>query len=79
MDIILLERVPKLGAMGEVVKVKDGFGRNFLLRQGKALRATAANKAKFERERLMARASSRCFLAETAVMRLGTILPRSET
>ena len=53
MDIILLERVPKLGAMGEVVKVRDGFARNFLLRQGKALRATDANKAKFERERAM--------------------------
>jgi large subunit ribosomal protein L9 len=51
MDVILLERVPKLGAMGEVVKVKAGFGRNFLLAQGKALRATDANKAKFERER----------------------------
>lgn len=51
MDIILLERVPKLGAMGEVVKVRAGFARNFLLRQGKALRATDANKAKFERDR----------------------------
>jgi large subunit ribosomal protein L9 len=51
MDVILLERVSKLGAMGQVVKVKDGYGRNFLLRGGKALRATEANKAKFERER----------------------------
>lgn len=51
MDIILLERVSKLGHMGEVVKVKDGYARNFLLRQGKALRATDANKAKFERDR----------------------------
>jgi large subunit ribosomal protein L9 len=51
MDVILLERVPKLGAMGEVVKVRDGFARNFLLRQNKALRATDANKSKFERER----------------------------
>ncbi|MFN4144012.1 50S ribosomal protein L9 [Aestuariivirga sp.] len=51
MDVILLERVSKLGAMGEVVKVRDGYARNFLLRQGKALRATEANKAKFERER----------------------------
>ena len=51
MDVILLERVAKLGHMGEVVKVKDGYARNFLLRQGKALRATEANKAKFERER----------------------------
>lgn len=53
MDVILLERVAKLGAMGEVVKVKDGYARNFLLRRGKALRATDANKAKFERERVV--------------------------
>jgi len=51
MEVILLERVEKLGAMGEVVKVKDGFARNFLLPQGKALRATDANKVKFERDR----------------------------
>ena len=51
MDVILLERVAKLGAMGEMVKVKNGFARNFLLRRGKALRATDANKAKFERDR----------------------------
>jgi large subunit ribosomal protein L9 len=48
MEVILLERVAKLGQMGEVVRVKDGFARNFLLPQGKALRATAANKSKFE-------------------------------
>lgn len=48
MQVILLERVAKLGQMGEVVKVKDGFARNFLLPQGKALRANAANIAKFE-------------------------------
>jgi large subunit ribosomal protein L9 len=48
MEVILLERVAKLGQMGEVVRVKDGFARNFLLPQGKALRATEANKAKFE-------------------------------
>ena len=51
MEVILLERVEKLGHMGEVVKVKDGFARNFLLPQHKALRATAENKARFERER----------------------------
>ncbi len=51
MEIILLERVSKLGNLGQVVKVKDGYGRNFLLRRGKALRATEANKAKFERDR----------------------------
>ena len=48
MEIILLERVAKLGQMGEVVRVKDGFARNFLLPQGKALRATKDNRAKFE-------------------------------
>jgi len=48
MQVILLERVAKLGQMGEVVKVKDGFARNFLLPQGKAMRANAANIAKFE-------------------------------
>jgi large subunit ribosomal protein L9 len=48
MEVILLERVAKLGQMGEVVRVKDGFARNFLLPQGKALRATEANKSKFE-------------------------------
>jgi large subunit ribosomal protein L9 len=48
MDVILLERVAKLGQMGEVVRVKDGFARNFLLPKGKALRATEANRARFE-------------------------------
>lgn len=51
MDVILLERVEKLGAMGDTVRVKDGFARNFLLPQGKALRATKANRERFERER----------------------------
>ena len=48
MEVILLERVAKLGQMGEVVRVKDGFARNFLLKRGKALRATTDNRAKFE-------------------------------
>lgn len=48
MQVILLERVAKLGQMGDVVKVKDGFARNFLLPQGKALRATEANRLSFE-------------------------------
>lgn len=51
MDVVLLERVEKLGQMGEVVAVKDGFARNFLLPQGKALRATKGNLARFEAER----------------------------
>ncbi|MBN8940944.1 MAG: 50S ribosomal protein L9 [Rhizobiales bacterium] len=48
MDVILLQRVAKLGQMGEVVKVKPGYARNYLLTQGKALRATEANRKKFE-------------------------------
>lgn len=48
MEVILLERVAKLGQMGEIVKVRDGFARNFLLKRKKALRATADNKAKYE-------------------------------
>jgi large subunit ribosomal protein L9 len=48
MDVILLERIGKLGQMGDVVRVKDGFARNFLLPRGKALRATTENKSKFE-------------------------------
>ncbi len=58
MDVILLERVSKLGHLGEVVKVKDGYARNFLLRRGKALRATDANRAKFERERAVLEAKN---------------------
>lgn len=48
MQVILLERVAKLGLMGEVVKVKEGYARNYLLPQGKALRASQANIAAFE-------------------------------
>ena len=51
MNIILLERVPKLGAMGEEVRVRDGFGRNYLLPQGKALRASKENRARFEAQK----------------------------
>jgi len=51
MQIILLERIGRLGQMGDVVNVKDGYARNFLLPQKKALRATAENLARFEKER----------------------------
>lgn len=51
MQVILLQRVAKLGQMGETVRVKDGFARNFLLPTGKALRATEANKQRFEGQR----------------------------
>jgi large subunit ribosomal protein L9 len=51
MEVILLERVAKLGQMGDTVRVRDGFARNFLLPRGKALRATKANKERFETQR----------------------------
>jgi large subunit ribosomal protein L9 len=51
MEVILLERISRLGQMGETVRVKDGYARNFLLPQGKALRANEANKQKFEGQR----------------------------
>ncbi len=51
MDVILLERIARLGGVGDVVKVKNGFGRNFLLPQKKALRATDENKKVFEAKR----------------------------
>ena len=51
MDVILLERIEKLGQMGDVVSVKPGFARNYLLPQKKALRATEENKLSFEKER----------------------------
>jgi len=52
MQIILMEKVINLGSLGDVVKVKDGFARNFLIPQGKAKRATEANKAEFEARRV---------------------------
>jgi large subunit ribosomal protein L9 len=48
MEVILLERVAKLGQMGEIVKVRDGYARNFLLKRKKALRATAENRARYD-------------------------------
>ena len=54
-ELILLQRVEKLGQMGDVVKVKPGFARNFLLPQKKALRATKDNLARFEEQRAAAR------------------------
>ena len=58
MEVILLERVSKLGHMGETVKVKDGYARNFLLPRGKALRANAANTKKFEAQRVVLEAKN---------------------
>ena len=51
MQVILLERIGRLGQMGDVVRVKDGYARNFLLPQGKALRATDENRVRFDKER----------------------------
>ncbi len=51
MEVILLERIGRLGQMGDVVKVKDGYARNFLLPQKKALRATQDNRKHFEKDR----------------------------
>lgn len=51
MEVILLERIAKLGQMGDVVKVRDGYARNYLLPNAKALRATKANRERFENER----------------------------
>ncbi|MEC9470068.1 MAG: 50S ribosomal protein L9 [Pseudomonadota bacterium] len=52
MQVILLERIAKLGQMGDTVRVRDGYARNFLLPQGKALRANKSNLERFERERV---------------------------
>jgi large subunit ribosomal protein L9 len=72
MEVILLERVAKLGQMGETVKVRDGFARNFLLPRGKALRATKSNKERFENQRaqLEARNLERRREAETVAEKL---------
>ena len=66
MDVILLERIEKLGAIGDVVKVKNGYARNFLLPNGKALRANESNRKVFEsnRERIEAQNAERKAAAE---------------
>src|SRR5688500_3200472 len=67
MDVILLERIEKLGSIGDVVKVKNGYARNFLLPNGKALRANESNRKVFEanRERIEAQNAERRGEAET--------------
>ena len=72
MEVILLERIERLGQMGDVVKVKNGFARNFLLPQNKALRATDANRARFEAEKtvLEARNLERAKEAEAVAEKL---------
>ena len=66
MQVILLERVAKLGQMGEVVNVKDGYARNFLLPQGKALRANDANIKSFENRKAQLEAQNLETKAEAA-------------
>ena len=57
-EVILLQRIEKLGEMGDVVKVKPGYARNFLLPQGKAIRSNTANRARFEGERIQLEANN---------------------
>lgn len=64
MQIILLEKVANLGQLGEVVKVKDGFARNYLIPHGKAKRATQANIAEFEKRRVDLEKAQSATLAE---------------
>ena len=66
MEVILLERVARLGQMGDVVRVKDGFARNFLLPRGKALRATDENRTRFETMKADLQARSLAMKSEAA-------------
>jgi large subunit ribosomal protein L9 len=64
MQVILLDKVVNLGGLGEIVKVKDGYARNFLIPQGRARRATEANKAEFEAKRVELEKAANAKLAE---------------
>jgi large subunit ribosomal protein L9 len=64
MQVILLDKVVNLGNLGEIVKVKDGYARNFLIPQGRARRATEANKAEFEARRVELEKAAAARLAE---------------
>ena len=75
MDIILLERIEKLGQMGDVVKVKAGFARNFLLPQKKALRATKENLAFFAAATVFRVAAVRTALLCSAITRIAIRSP----
>ena len=68
MEVILLERISRLGQMGDVVRVKDGFARNFLLPRGKALRATAENRTRFETMKSDLEARSQAMKGEASVV-----------
>ena len=68
MQIILLEKVVNLGNLGDIVKVKDGYARNFLIPQGRARRATEANKAEFEAKRVELEKAAAAKLAESQAL-----------
>ena len=68
MQIILLEKVVNLGNLGDIVKVKDGYARNFLIPQGRARRATEANKAEFEARRVELEKAAAAKLAEAQAL-----------
>ena len=68
MQIILLDKVVNLGNLGEIVKVKDGYARNFLIPQGRARRATEANKAEFEAKRVELEKAAAAKLAEAQAL-----------
>jgi large subunit ribosomal protein L9 len=65
MQVILLDKVANLGSLGEIVKVKDGYARNFLIPSGRARRATEANKAEFEAKRVELEKAAAAKLAES--------------
>jgi large subunit ribosomal protein L9 len=71
MQVILLDKVVNLGNLGEIVKVKDGYARNFLIPQGRARRATAAAKAEFE--------ARRAELEKAAAAKLAEAKPRAKS
>jgi len=68
MQVILLDKVVNLGNLGEIVKVKDGYARNFLIPQGRARRATEANKAEFEARRVDLEKAAAAKLAESQAL-----------
>ena len=68
MQIILLDKVVNLGTLGEIVKVKDGYARNFLIPSGRARRATEANKAEFEAKRVELEKAAAAKLAESQAL-----------
>jgi large subunit ribosomal protein L9 len=78
MEVILLERVASLGQMGDVVRVKDGFARNFLLPRGKALRATTENRTRFEAMKSELQARSQALKSDASQI-AGTLEGKSFT